>query len=323
MRIHVSLRLACSKFPLFSAATEDECVSAAQLGLFVPTLRRTSGLVVGDDRPSRRTEMLFKGTRTAFVRDMGGFVVHLNMPGLLDPKSRDHGRGPLALVVESILAPGRVIAMHEHCNDEIISWVPEGVMRHDDRAEGKLVIDRDHLTVMNAGRSFWHSEQTLPSDPPLRMLQILIRPRAVGLQPRIQYGPIPARATNRWRHLVGAEDGDAPFHVRNAVDFFDIRLQTGTSEAFPARDGSDLYFYVFAGSISAGGETFAEGEQGLMTDSGTLSFNANSATIMVAFLIDRAAAVTRQGTVGDHRKLPAVWILRVVQRWKQLTHRFR
>jgi hypothetical protein len=33
--------------------------------------------------------------------------------------------------------------------------VLQGVMRHNDRARGKLIIDSSHLMVMNAGRSFW------------------------------------------------------------------------------------------------------------------------------------------------------------------------
>lgn len=169
--------------------------------------------------------MLLKGERTFVVRDAGGFVAHVNMPGWVKPKPSDHGHGPLAMVVESILAPGRQIAMHEHRNDEIVSWVPEGVMRHDDRATGRLLIDRDHLMVMNAGTGFWHSEETLATDPPLRMLQILIRPRAIDLEPIIQYGPIPAVAANVWRHLVGPEGEGAPFYVRSALDMFDIRLE--------------------------------------------------------------------------------------------------
>lgn len=154
--------------------------------------------------------MLLKGDRTSIVRDMGGFVVRVNMPGWLKPRPTDHGHGPLAMIVESSLDPGRPIAMHEHRNDEIISWVPFGVMRHDDKTTGRLVTDSKHLLVMNAGRSFWHSEETLSSDPPLRMLQIFVRPRAVDLDPRIQHGPIPLRRPNTWRHLVGPEGGDAP-----------------------------------------------------------------------------------------------------------------
>ncbi|MDF0662929.1 MULTISPECIES: pirin family protein [unclassified Rhizobium] len=264
--------------------------------------------------------MLLKGERTFVVRDSGGFVVHVNMPGWLRPKPTDHGHGPLAMVVESLLDPGRQIAMHEHRNDEIISWVPDGVMRHDDRATGRLVIDRDHLMVMNAGASFWHSEETLASDPPLRMLQILIRPRATDLEPKIQYGPLPAAAANAWRHLVGPEGEDAPFYVRSAVDVFDIRLEAGAKVEFVYRQDRDLYFYVFTGSVVVGSQMFAEGEQGLSLSGGGLDAEAAVPSMLVAFLLDPDAPVTRQGTIGDHRKIPSAIFIRAFLRWRKFRH---
>ncbi|WHO75951.1 pirin family protein [Rhizobium sp. BT03] len=264
--------------------------------------------------------MLLKGERTFVVRDSGGFVVHVNMPGWLRPKPTDHGHGPLAMVVESLLDPGRQIAMHEHRNDEIISWVPDGVMRHDDRADGRLVIDRDHLMVMNAGASFWHSEETRASDPPLRMLQILIRPRAIDLDAKIQHGRVPAAAVNSWRHLVGPEGEGAPFHVRSAIDFFDIRLDAGARVEFPYREGRDLYFYVFSGSVVVGAQTFAEGEQGLFLSGDRLEAEATGPSTLVAFLLDPHAPITRQGTIGDHRKIPPAILIRAFLRWRKFRH---
>ncbi|GLR55793.1 pirin family protein [Rhizobium indigoferae] len=267
--------------------------------------------------------MLLKGERTFVVRNMGGFVAHINMPGWLKPKPTDHGQGPLAMVVESILDPGRLIAMHEHSNDEIISWVPEGVMRHDDKAAGRQVIDRDHLMVMNAGKSFWHSEETLASDPPLRMLQILVRPYAVDLEPKIQYGPMPAAAANAWRHLVGPEGEGAPFYVRSAIDVFDMRLDAGVRVEFPQKQGRDLYFYIFSGSIVVDQQTFAEGEQGLHLSDDKLELEAQSASTLVAFLLDPNASITRQGTVGDHKKIPPAIIIRAFLRWRKFRHMWR
>lgn len=267
--------------------------------------------------------MLLKGERTFVVRDMGGFIARINMPGWIKPKPSDHGHGPLAMVVESILDPGRLIAMHEHRNDEIVSWVPEGVMRHDDKAGGRLTIDGEHLMVMNAGRSFWHSEETLSSDPPLRMLQIMIRPNALDLAPRIQFGPMPRPAPNMWRHLAGPENGDAPFHVRNAIDFFDIRLDVYARADFPNRRQRDLYFFVFSGSVKLEGQIFFEGEQGLLLSDDVLTAEAQSPAIMVAFLIDRHVTVTRKGTVGDHPKIPPPIAIRVFKRWKQLQRLLR
>jgi redox-sensitive bicupin YhaK (pirin superfamily) len=267
--------------------------------------------------------VLLKGERTFVVRDMGGFVAHINMPGWLKPRPTDHGHGPLAMVVESILRPGRVIAMHEHRNDEIISWVPEGVMRHEDRSAGRLVVDSEHLMVMNAGSGFWHSEETLPSDPPLRMLQILVRPSATDLEPGVQYGEIAPVAPNSWRHLVGPKGSNAPFHVHNAVDFFDIRLEPGARVEFPRMPARDLYFYVFSGSVVAEGQAFEEGEQGLLLSDDLLTVEATEACLMVAFLIDRQSPITKTGTVADHRKIPSTFAIRLLLKWKRLRRRWR
>lgn len=248
--------------------------------------------------------MLLGSSRTPFVRDTGGFVIRPNLPGWMKPWPTDHGYGPLAMVVESMLAPGRLIAMHEHRNDEIISWVPEGVMRHDDRTTGRLTVDRAHLMVMNAGRSIWHSEETLATDPPLRMLQIIIRPRAIDLEPNIQFGPIADAPPNVWRHLFGPEGTNAPFFVRNSVDFYDIRLEPGAEAAFPGVSGRDLYFYIFSGAIRIGRRTFSEAHQGLLIDDDSMSLVAVGPTMMVAFLIDPNAPAARGGTVGDSKDIP-------------------
>jgi hypothetical protein len=42
------------------------------------------------------------------------------MPGHNVPGAIDHGYGPLALIVESLLEPGTWIRFHPHTNDEII-----------------------------------------------------------------------------------------------------------------------------------------------------------------------------------------------------------
>lgn len=264
--------------------------------------------------------MLLKGGRSKFMRDMGGFAIRPNMPGWLFPRPTDHGHGPLAMVVESFLVPGRVIAMHEHRNDEIISWVPEGVMRHEDPTGRALVIDADHLIVINAGRSFWHSDQTLPTDPHLRMLQILARPRTADLEPNLQHGPLPPWMPNVWRHLLGPEGSGAPFFVRNAIDFFDIRLTEGARALFPEIPGRDTYFYVFSGSVEVGGKSLVEAEQGLSIGGEVLTIEAKAPSVVVAFLIDPAAPVVRGGTVGDSKQIPPpslarplVWLFGVLQ----------
>src|SRR6056297_2870737 len=174
-----------------------------------------------EESPSEPSQSrIYTAPRTDISQNQGKFRIHFNFPGRAVPTHEDHGYGPLATVVESFMDPGTLIRMHQHRNEEIISWVPDGVMRHDDRQGNKLVTDPEHLMVMNAGNGFWHAEETYADDPPLRMLQIFVRPHSLNLERNIQHEPIPSAVPNEWRYLFGPEDGDAPlshYHRELAV----------------------------------------------------------------------------------------------------------
>ena len=245
-----------------------------------------------------QSQSLYKAPRTTVSQDQGPFRIHFNFPGRNLPDHGDHGYGPLATVVESFMDPGTRIGMHPHRNEEIISWVPEGVMRHDDRQGNELVTDPENLLVMNAGRAFWHEERTLASDPPLRMLQIFVRPHSLGLEPGIQHEPIPAPVAGEWRHLFGPEGTTAPAFVRNQVHCHDIRLAAGVSAALPTVEDWDTYFYVFEGEVTVGETAFGRTESGLLVEDTGATVTAGSDATVVAFSIDPTADITRQGTIG-------------------------
>ncbi|HEV2526916.1 MAG TPA: pirin family protein [Thermomicrobiales bacterium] len=251
------------------------------------------------------------------VADQGKFVIHFHFPGYLLPEPTDHGHYGLATIAESFLAPGTWIRLHEHHDDEIISWVPRGVMRHDDQTVGKLDTDPDHLMVMNAGRSFWHEERVMDDDQPLRMLQIFVRPHSPNLEPHIQHGPIPEPVTGEWRHLFGpgpdpaacgteitetraapGADG-ASFTVRNDVHLYDIRLDAGTVAELPSRPGWHTYFHVFEGEAQVDGERFTQAQSGLITEDVTgVPITATGPTRVVLFQIRPGAPVSNTGTVS-------------------------
>ena len=234
------------------------------------------------------------------ARTQGKFRITVNHPGSALPGHDDHGYGPLAAVVESFMDPDTLISMHQHRNEEIVSWVPAGVMRHDDGDGNKLVTDSEHVMVMGAGSGFWHEERTLADDPPLRMLQIFVRPHSLDLPPGIQHEPVPDPVVGEWRHVFqpAGDDGDAPLTVRNDAHLYDVRLGAGDTVDFPERDGWDTYFYVFEGSVEVDGTSFGKADSGLLVDEPDASVAASEDTTMVAFLLNPDAEVTRQGTVG-------------------------
>ena len=249
---------------------------------------------------ARADSDLFHAPRSDVFQNQGTFRTRFNFPGRNLPDRDDHGYGPLSTVVESFMDPGTLIRMHQHRDEEIVSWVPAGVMRHDDREGNELVTDSEHLLVMNAGAGFWHAEETLADDPPLRMLQIFVRPQEIGLEPGIQHGPLPDPEPNEWRRVFAPAGSDHPFTVRNAVDCYDVRLDADAGATLPEIEGRDAYVYVFEGDADVDGVALDETESALWTGDGappTVTAGDEGATA-VAFLIDPDAPVTRQGTIG-------------------------
>jgi len=261
---------------------------------------RSYGYQMDDSSGTQTQPRIYTAPRTEISQNQGKFRIHFNFPGRVLPDHDDHGYGPLATVVESFMDPGTLIRMHQHRNEEIISWVPDGVMRHEDRQNNSLVTDRDHLMVMNAGSGFWHAEETYEDDPPLRMLQIFVRPHTLDLEPTIQHEPIPDSMPNTWRHLFGPDDSDAPLFVRNDVHFYDCQLDAGRTVRLPSHSDWDTYVYVFEGAVTAddGAVTLGYTESGLVTDEGEVSVTASEDSILVAFCVDPDAQITRQGTIG-------------------------
>lgn len=251
--------------------------------------------------------MIRKAERTTEnAIDRHGFVARACFPGHLEPGHPDHGLGPLATIMESFLAPGTHIKLHEHVVDEIVSWVPAGVMRHDDPGGAHLTVDRDHLMIMNAGRGFQHEERTREDDPPLRMLQIFVRPQAGDLDPDIQYGRLAERQATTWRHVFGPAGSEAPFQVRNTIHCWDIALAAGERVDLPTKPGHRTYVFVFSGCVAAEGQRFGEAESGLLAPEASAEIQAVADAVVLAFVLDPTAVVCRGGTVGDGETVQAM-----------------
>jgi quercetin 2,3-dioxygenase len=242
--------------------------------------------------------VLYRSTTQNRVIDQGKFKIVVHNPGFAIPDYDDHGYGPLATIGESFMAPDTWIRMHPHNNDEIISWVPEGVMRHYDSANNALITDKEHIMIMNAGTEFWHEERTLAKDPPLRMLQIFVRPYAINLTPGIQHGEMEKWVQNKWRKVFGAENSGSAFYVRNDVMMYDLRVQANESVAFPMQNGYDVYFMTYTGEITVNGKVFKQSETGLLVNETFAKLTANADSLVVAFLINPNAKITKAGTIG-------------------------
>ena len=243
--------------------------------------------------------MLVKSSASRRRHKMGQFTIIPNLPGEAVPDHNDHGYGPLARFDESILEPGAFIPMHEHSNDEIISYMSDGTMFHADRAGGRFPVNASQIMVMNAGKSFWHEEGVPAGGETARMMQIFVRPHTVDLEPTVQLKDKGAPTLDTWRFLVGPEGSDAPAIVRNDVRLYDIHLKAGSSTQAPRLEGWDTLVHAYRGEAVVNGTPLKLAEGALLIDEAQVEITATSNATLLVFLINRAATLTHAGTIAQ------------------------
>lgn len=236
---------------------------------------------------------------THLVRAHGPFQLRRIRPGISLGQPDDAGFGGLGLIDHARLQPGLVVRMHEHRNDEIISYMRAGRMQHTDSAGGGEVLSSDRLMVMNAGGGFSHEEEVVGDDQ-IEMLQIFVRPETADMEPGVQFIDLDeADRNDQWRLLTGPMGSAAPSFVRQAVYLYDTLLSAGGTIDLPSMPGFDRWLYVFRGAVSVG-EQGAGTHAALMIGADETALNA-TATVesdLVVFLVDREALFSREGTMS-------------------------
>lgn len=227
----------------------------------------------------------------------GAFHAQRVRPGTAVGPDADPAFGPLSVIDHATLDKGALVEMHEHNNDEILSYLWRGTMLHEDKAGHRVPISADKLMMMNAGKSFWH-EESVP-DEPVEMLQILIRPTEADLPASVGFHDRPHGAPEgAWGLVAGPEGSGAPLTIRNAVRFYDVRLRAGQGASVPAADGLSPWLYVLDGAVEVGGERLGKGDAAGDAGEHLPPVRAETDAMLVLFLVDRAAPASKAGTIS-------------------------
>lgn len=226
----------------------------------------------------------------------GPFTITRVQPGdILGRETTDTAFGPLAIIDHAVMKKGLTIKMHEHINDEILSYISSGVTHHRDSAGFEAPIARGKLMLMNAGAGFWHEEKV--KDDEVEMLQIFVRPKETDLAPEIQFHDKPADNQD-WYVMVGPEGSEAPLYVRQNVYILDANPKAGDALEVPTYAGLTPYLYVMNGEITV--QDLSISKQEAVTDlvNPLPSIVASQDSTIVLFFVDMNAPMSMDGTIS-------------------------
>lgn len=216
-------------------------------------------------------------------------------PGVADGdlEKEDYAFGPLQSFDHALIRKGTIIKMHEHKNDEIISYLVHGEFVHEDSAGSYETLASNRYMLMSAGKSFFHQESTPHADA--EMLQIFIRPREVDLAPNVQFAAYDASEQLR---LIAAPQ-DAPLIVRQNVFIYDLKVDDGTY-TLPKVDGLVPCVYVFEGSVTINGERLEKRDGATGADIEEL--RVEEPGVVIVFLVDIDAPMTKEGPFSGRNR---------------------
>jgi redox-sensitive bicupin YhaK (pirin superfamily) len=240
-----------------------------------------------------------------FGKKQGGFGIEILYPGTMVPDSDDTGIATIGRIDQAMVTPGTLIPMHPHRDDEILTYLRKGKVKHLD-SEGKTgQISNTNLMMMNAGARFYHEELVLVEEGVLEGLQIFIRPEQSGLKPTVQFHEFAdTYSMNEWRAIAGKEES-YPLQIRSSTWIFDMRLQKDQSQVLPTMPivRASCLLYVFDGEVLVqGGITLTKGES-MFIENEAITFTARQTSDMVLFVTDKNSRYATNGMYsGNQRK---------------------
>jgi hypothetical protein len=239
-----------------------------------------------------------------YGKQQGAFGIQILYPGTVRANSDDTGIATIGRIDQAKVTPGTLIPMHPHRDDEILTYLRSGKVKHIDSEGLTDLISNQKLMMMNAGARFYHEELVLEEGGTLEGLQIFIRPAQRDLKPQVQfYNLASVYSINAWRKIAG-QGSEYPLQIRSNTWIQDVRLekdQTITLPALPV-EKSTVLFYVFEGMVQvANGQTLDKGESLLIEDE-VPSFKSLRTSDVVLFITDESAAYFEGGMYSGNQK---------------------
>ena len=171
------------------------------------------------------------------------------------------GFGNLRVINEDRIAPGTGFGTHGHRDMEIISYVLDGALAHQDSLGNGAAIVPGEVQRMTAGTGVRHSEFNHAKDATTHFLQIWILPGAANLAPGYEQKSFSAADKRGRLRLVAAPDGrDGAVHL-HADASIRAGLFEGEESATLALDPARrTWVHLARGSLRVNGQPLQAGD---------------------------------------------------------------
>lgn len=192
------------------------------------------------------------------------------------------GYGPLRVINEDRVQPGRGFGTHGHRDMEIISYVLDGELGHEDSmGNGSTIVPGD-VQRMSAGTGVRHSEYNHSKSGVTHFLQIWIEPKFTGIKPSYEQKHFTAAEKRGRLRLIASPDGREGSVSMKQDALLYAGLFDGAERAELRLDaGRRGYVHVARGRITVNGQVLGAGDALKTGDVKLVLENGQAAEVLV------------------------------------------
>jgi redox-sensitive bicupin YhaK (pirin superfamily) len=167
--------------------------------------------------------------------------------------------GPLRVINEDRVSPGRGFGSHGHRDMEIISYVLEGQLAHKDSTGTESSIGPGDVQRMSAGRGVVHSEFNPSNSEGVHFLQIWIQPNVLGIEPSYEEKRFDDKR-GRLQQIASPDRAEGSVLIHQDARVYAGLIDGVESARLALQPDRRLYLHVARGRVTANGALLNAGD---------------------------------------------------------------
>lgn len=177
---------------------------------------------------------------------------HFSFAEYIDPNNL--GFKSLRVVNDDIINPESGFGMHPHRDMEIITYVIDGYLTHQDSMGNKETLKNGEVQYMSAGTGIFHSEMNDHKEKEIRLLQIWIKPDKKDYRP--VYGSEKFQKfqrTNQLLKIVSSYNDDGVVKINQDASIVVSESDKDIEYNYEVGKNRGIYFVCIDGVIEING----------------------------------------------------------------------
>ena len=158
--------------------------------------------------------------------------------------------GPLRVLNDDIIQPGKGFGIHPHREAEIVSIVLNGQLKHEDSLKNVGILQYGNIQRMTAGTGVLHSEFNPTTDEETHLLQLWFLPNEKQLAPSYEDISFDTdKLRNQLLSVVSNNPGENTAMIHQDVTLYLSKLDSQKEIHFQQQEGRKIYLFVIEGEV--------------------------------------------------------------------------